>query len=247
MNLASPQLLLCMICTLCLCGRSYWRRMAKHTVQIGTCGDKSCSHCRGSRCAKSAGIQSPLCTAGVCWVQEALLWCCAEAVPAHGCAHRCLCMYVGKRICLSWPSGAVCVRTTAITGAKGQGPITLPRRTQALSSLRGLASACWRRIKSVPGHSETAVRCSKALPPSDTSAMLGTLMTALFFVVRAFGQLGSSLFHEEPLPYLVYQPLPWQIQCVTQSRRSSRDSERGRSSRHNSIYSISGEKVSFRL
>ncbi|CAM9862035.1 unnamed protein product [Bubo scandiacus] len=71
--------------------------------------------------------------------------------------------------------------------------------------------------------------------------MLATLMTALFFAVRAFGQLGSSLFHEEPLPYLVYQPLPWQIQCVTQSRRTSRDSEKGRSSRQNSIYSISGE------
>ncbi|KFP64539.1 hypothetical protein N322_04681 [Cariama cristata] len=72
--------------------------------------------------------------------------------------------------------------------------------------------------------------------------MLATLMTALFFVVRAFGQLGTNLFREEPLPYLVYQPLPWQIQCVTQSRRTSRDSERGRSSRHNSIYSIPGEK-----
>ncbi|XP_076214549.1 uncharacterized protein LOC143170288 isoform X1 [Aptenodytes patagonicus] len=55
-------------------------------------------------------------------------------------------------------------------------------------------------------------------------------------------QLGTSLFREEPLPYLVYQPLPWQIQCVTQSRRTSRDSEKGGSSRHNSIYSISGEK-----
>lgn len=55
-------------------------------------------------------------------------------------------------------------------------------------------------------------------------------------------QLGTSLFQEEPLPYLVYQPLPWQIQCVTQSRRTSRDSDRGRSSRHNSIYSISGDK-----
>ncbi|KFP54690.1 hypothetical protein N323_09344, partial [Cathartes aura] len=60
-------------------------------------------------------------------------------------------------------------------------------------------------------------------------------------------QLGTSLFHEEPLPYLVYQPLPWQIQCVTQSRRTSRDSEslerqKIGSSRHNSIYSISGEK-----
>ncbi|KFV78847.1 hypothetical protein N308_03411 [Struthio camelus australis] len=71
--------------------------------------------------------------------------------------------------------------------------------------------------------------------------MLATLMTALFFAVRAFGQLGTSLFHEEPLPYLVYQPLPWQIQYVTQSRRTSRDSEKGRSSRHNSIYSNPGQ------
>lgn len=38
-------------------------------------------------------------------------------------------------------------------------------------------------------------------------------------------QLGTNLFREEPLPYLVYQPLPWQIQCVSQSRRTSRDSE----------------------
>ncbi|KAJ7427412.1 centrosomal protein of 164 kDa [Willisornis vidua] len=78
--------------------------------------------------------------------------------------------------------------------------------------------------------------------PLDTLAMLGTLMTALFFVVRAVRQLGTNLFREEPLPYLVYQPLPWQVQCVSQSRRTSRDSERGRSSRHNSIYSLSGEK-----
>lgn len=55
-------------------------------------------------------------------------------------------------------------------------------------------------------------------------------------------QLGTNLFREEPLPYLVYQPLPWQIQCVSQSRRTSRDSERGRDSRHNSIYLLSGEK-----
>ncbi|XP_027555117.1 uncharacterized protein LOC113975374 isoform X1 [Neopelma chrysocephalum] len=55
-------------------------------------------------------------------------------------------------------------------------------------------------------------------------------------------QLETNLFREEPLPYLVYQPLPWQIQCVSQSRRTSRDSERGRSSRHNSVYSLSGDK-----
>uniref|UniRef100_A0A8C3I7A6 Secreted protein n=2 Tax=Emydidae TaxID=8476 RepID=A0A8C3I7A6_CHRPI len=73
--------------------------------------------------------------------------------------------------------------------------------------------------------------------------MLATLMTALFFMVRAFGQLGTSLFHEEPLPYLVYQPLPWQVQYVTQSRRASRDCGKGGSSRHDSIYSRKGNVV----
>ncbi|CAM4688311.1 unnamed protein product [Caretta caretta] len=70
--------------------------------------------------------------------------------------------------------------------------------------------------------------------------MLATLMTALFFMVRAFGQLRTSLFHEEPLPYLVYQPLPWQVQYVTQSRR---DSGKGESSRHGSIYSRKGNMI----
>lgn len=69
--------------------------------------------------------------------------------------------------------------------------------------------------------------------------MLASLLTALFFMVRALGQLGTSLFHEEPLPYLVYQPLPWQVQCVTQSRR---DSGKDGRSRHNSIYSLPGRK-----
>ncbi|KAL8173405.1 UNVERIFIED_CONTAM: hypothetical protein K2H54_000528 [Gekko kuhli] len=72
--------------------------------------------------------------------------------------------------------------------------------------------------------------------------MLATLMTALFFMVRALRQFSHGLFHEEPLPYLVHQPLPWQVQYVTQSRRTSRDSEKGGSSRHNSIYSIPGRR-----
>ncbi|XP_048368657.1 uncharacterized protein LOC125441789 isoform X2 [Sphaerodactylus townsendi] len=38
-------------------------------------------------------------------------------------------------------------------------------------------------------------------------------------------QLSRGLFHEEPLPYLVHQPPPWQVQYVTQSRRTSRDGE----------------------
>lgn len=47
------------------------------------------------------------------------------------------------------------------------------------------------------------------------------------FNVLCSTQLGHGLFHEEPLPYLVHQPLPWQVQYVTQSRRTSRDSEVG--------------------
>uniref|UniRef100_A0A8D0KQ79 Uncharacterized protein n=1 Tax=Strix occidentalis caurina TaxID=311401 RepID=A0A8D0KQ79_STROC len=134
-----------------------------------------------------------------------------------------------------------CWRNSAIRRAEGQRAITSPRRARAISSLRGLASACRGRDVAVPGDRGLWRVALGALPSRDAPAMLATLMTALFFAVRAFGQLGSSLFHEEPLPYLVYQPLPWQIQCVTQSRRTSRDSEKGRSSRQNSIYSISGE------
>ncbi|XP_051787586.1 uncharacterized protein LOC114656896 [Erpetoichthys calabaricus] len=56
--------------------------------------------------------------------------------------------------------------------------------------------------------------------------MLATLMTMLFFVVRAVEQLGTGLLREEPVPYLVYQPLPWQIQYVSQNRRGSRVDEK---------------------
>uniref|UniRef100_A0A8C4SN85 Secreted protein n=1 Tax=Erpetoichthys calabaricus TaxID=27687 RepID=A0A8C4SN85_ERPCA len=59
--------------------------------------------------------------------------------------------------------------------------------------------------------------------------MLATLMTMLFFVVRAVEQLGTGLLREEPVPYLVYQPLPWQIQYVSQNRRGSRVDEVGHS------------------
>ncbi|KAJ1190022.1 hypothetical protein NDU88_006762 [Pleurodeles waltl] len=67
--------------------------------------------------------------------------------------------------------------------------------------------------------------------------MLATMMTALFFMVRAFGQLGTRLFQEERLPYVAYQPHPWQLQYVTPSRRASRDSERGTRSRQTSTTS----------
>ncbi|KAM5132147.1 uncharacterized protein ACMZJ9_018913 [Mantella aurantiaca] len=56
--------------------------------------------------------------------------------------------------------------------------------------------------------------------------MLASIMTALFFVVRVFGRLGSAIFREEQAPYLMYQPLPWHVQYVTQNRRASRDQER---------------------
>ncbi|XP_041090976.1 uncharacterized protein LOC121304072 [Polyodon spathula] len=81
-----------------------------------------------------------------------------------------------------------------------------------------------------------------------TDEMLATLMTVLFLVVRTVEQLTAGLFHEELQPYLVYQPLPWQVQCVSHNRRGSRLDEKDGSSRHRSTggvrricSSVSGE------
>lgn len=73
--------------------------------------------------------------------------------------------------------------------------------------------------------------------------MLATLLTGLFLAVQALGELGRRLSPEEPPPYLVHQPLPWQLHSVTQSRRSSRDSGKGGSSRRGSLHSaIAGRR-----
>ncbi|XP_066567589.1 uncharacterized protein LOC136755093 [Amia ocellicauda] len=64
--------------------------------------------------------------------------------------------------------------------------------------------------------------------------MLATMLTVMFFVVRAAEQLGSGWFRQQPVPYMVYQPLPWQVQYVSQNRRGSKVDEKDGGSRRNS-------------
>uniref|UniRef100_W5MI20 Secreted protein n=1 Tax=Lepisosteus oculatus TaxID=7918 RepID=W5MI20_LEPOC len=56
--------------------------------------------------------------------------------------------------------------------------------------------------------------------------MLATMLTVMYFMVRAAEQVGSGWLRPDPLPYMVYQPLPWQVQNVSQNRRGSRVDER---------------------
>uniref|UniRef100_A0A3Q2D833 Uncharacterized protein n=1 Tax=Cyprinodon variegatus TaxID=28743 RepID=A0A3Q2D833_CYPVA len=46
--------------------------------------------------------------------------------------------------------------------------------------------------------------------------MLITMLTAMYVMVKV---------QEEPLPYMVSQPLPWQVHSVSHSRRSSKAEE----------------------
>ncbi|KAK7156160.1 hypothetical protein R3I94_006288 [Phoxinus phoxinus] len=56
--------------------------------------------------------------------------------------------------------------------------------------------------------------------------MLVTMLTAMYMLVRAVEQLGVRWVREqEPVPYLVSQPLPWQVHNVSLSRRGSRSEE----------------------
>ncbi|XP_057207681.1 uncharacterized protein LOC130565121 isoform X3 [Triplophysa rosa] len=56
--------------------------------------------------------------------------------------------------------------------------------------------------------------------------MLVTMLTAMYMMVRVAEQLGVRwICQQEPLPYMVSQPLPWQIHYVSQSRRGSRTEE----------------------
>ncbi|KAI1893256.1 hypothetical protein AGOR_G00121830 [Albula goreensis] len=57
--------------------------------------------------------------------------------------------------------------------------------------------------------------------------MLATMLTAMYLAVRVAEQLGARLVRSEPLPYTVTQPMPWQVQCVSQGRRGSRVDEFG--------------------
>ncbi|XP_051962855.1 uncharacterized protein LOC127629689 [Xyrauchen texanus] len=56
--------------------------------------------------------------------------------------------------------------------------------------------------------------------------MLVTMLTAIYMMVRVAEQLGIRWVRQpEPLPYMVSQPLPWQVHYVSQSRRGSRTEE----------------------
>ncbi|XP_073674280.1 uncharacterized protein [Garra rufa] len=65
--------------------------------------------------------------------------------------------------------------------------------------------------------------------------MLVTMLTAMYMMVRVAEQLGVRwVRQQEPLPYMVSQPLPWQVHYVSHSRKGSR-SEEFEGQRRNSI------------
>uniref|UniRef100_A0A3B4VJE3 Secreted protein n=1 Tax=Seriola dumerili TaxID=41447 RepID=A0A3B4VJE3_SERDU len=56
--------------------------------------------------------------------------------------------------------------------------------------------------------------------------MLITMLTAMYMMVRVVESIGVRFARQQdPLPYMVSQPLPWQIHSVSHSRRSSKAEE----------------------
>uniref|UniRef100_A0A3P9QHE9 Uncharacterized protein n=1 Tax=Poecilia reticulata TaxID=8081 RepID=A0A3P9QHE9_POERE len=55
--------------------------------------------------------------------------------------------------------------------------------------------------------------------------MLITMLTAMYVMVKVIGVRFAQ--KDEPLPYMVSQPLPWQVHSVSHSRRSSKAEEFG--------------------
>lgn len=56
--------------------------------------------------------------------------------------------------------------------------------------------------------------------------MLITMLTAMYMVVKVVETIGARFTREQdPLPYVVSQPLPWQVHSVSLSRRSSKADE----------------------
>ncbi|XP_062241279.1 uncharacterized protein LOC133951384 isoform X2 [Platichthys flesus] len=56
--------------------------------------------------------------------------------------------------------------------------------------------------------------------------MLVTMLTAMYMVVRVVESIGVRFARQqEPLPYMLSQPLPWQVHSVSHSRRSSKAEE----------------------
>ncbi|XP_054459548.1 uncharacterized protein LOC129095172 isoform X2 [Anoplopoma fimbria] len=56
--------------------------------------------------------------------------------------------------------------------------------------------------------------------------MLITMLTAMYMVVRVVESIGVRFARkQDPLPYMLSQPLPWQVHSVSHSRRSSKAEE----------------------
>ncbi|KAK1899786.1 Calmodulin regulator protein PCP4 [Dissostichus eleginoides] len=56
--------------------------------------------------------------------------------------------------------------------------------------------------------------------------MLVTMLTAMYLVVKVVESIGVRFARQEdPLPYILSQPLPWQVHSVSHSRRSSKADE----------------------
>ncbi|XP_034404657.1 uncharacterized protein LOC117741624 isoform X2 [Cyclopterus lumpus] len=56
--------------------------------------------------------------------------------------------------------------------------------------------------------------------------MLITMLTAMYMVVRVVESIGVRFARQQdPLPYMVSQPLPWHVHSVSHSRRSSKTDE----------------------
>ncbi|KAG7238738.1 hypothetical protein INR49_031254 [Caranx melampygus] len=56
--------------------------------------------------------------------------------------------------------------------------------------------------------------------------MLITMLTAMYMMVRVVESIGVRFARQqEPIPYMVSQPLPWQVHSVSHSRRTSKAEE----------------------
>ncbi|CAL1570490.1 unnamed protein product [Knipowitschia caucasica] len=56
--------------------------------------------------------------------------------------------------------------------------------------------------------------------------MLVTMLTAMYMMVKVVESISLQFERKpEPLPYMVSQPLPWQVHSVSHSRKNSRTDE----------------------
>ncbi|KAL2095595.1 hypothetical protein ACEWY4_007743 [Coilia grayii] len=65
--------------------------------------------------------------------------------------------------------------------------------------------------------------------------MLVTMLTALYMMVKTVEEMSHMWWSQpDPMPYMLSQPIPWQIHSVSNSRRESRIEERRNSQKESS-------------